>query len=204
MPDYSKTIIYSIICNTNDSLIYVGHTTDFTKRKTHHKSNSKNHTKLLYQTIRENGGWDNFTMKPIMEFPCENITQACIQEQKCMNELKTKLNMNKAHQTIEEKKEYDKQHRIDNKEHYQEYKKAYREEHKEHIQADAARYYQEHKEERKAYRETIKEEQKVYKKEWYVENKEEINKKRSLPWTCECGVTCSYSNKARHLKTHNI
>jgi predicted GIY-YIG superfamily endonuclease len=104
MTDYSKTIIYSIICNTDNSLIYVGHTLDFTTRKYHHKSNSKNHTKLLYQTIRENGNWENFTMKPIMEFPCENKIQARIQEQKCMVELKANLNSMKAHQTIEEKK----------------------------------------------------------------------------------------------------
>ena len=31
--DYSKTIIYKIQHEDNDELLYVGHTTDFTKRK---------------------------------------------------------------------------------------------------------------------------------------------------------------------------
>jgi hypothetical protein len=150
MTDYSKTIIYSIICNTDNSLIYVGHTTDFTKRKCQHKFNSNNHTKLLYQTIRENGNWDNFIMKPIMEYPCENRTQARIQEEKCMIELKANLNMIRCVKNVESIKEY---------------RKEYREANKQHISDDAKRYYQEHKEERKEYRETIKEEQKIYKKE---------------------------------------
>jgi hypothetical protein len=188
MADYSKTIIYSIKCNTNDSLIYVGHTTEYTKRKCWHKCQSFVNDKPLYKMIRENGNWDNFTMTPIMEFPCENKNQACIQEEKCRLELKATLNTYRC---------------IKNEEAIKEKRKEYREENKEHIKEDAKRYYQEHIEERKAYRETIKEDQKVYKREWYAERKEEINKKRSLPWTCECGHICSYSNKARHLKTHN-
>ena len=37
--DYSKTIIYKIVCNDlNVKDIYVGSTTDFTKRKNKHKS----------------------------------------------------------------------------------------------------------------------------------------------------------------------
>ena len=37
--DYSKTVIYKIVCNDlNVKDVYVGHTTDFTKRKATHKS----------------------------------------------------------------------------------------------------------------------------------------------------------------------
>jgi hypothetical protein len=37
MNDYSKTVIYKIQHLDKDELIYVGHITNFTKRKNHHK-----------------------------------------------------------------------------------------------------------------------------------------------------------------------
>ena len=37
MPDYSKTAIYKIQHEDDESLVYIGSTTDFTKRKCHHK-----------------------------------------------------------------------------------------------------------------------------------------------------------------------
>ena len=41
MADYSKTIIYVIRCLNNPTLLYVGSTTDFIKRKHSHKSRCK-------------------------------------------------------------------------------------------------------------------------------------------------------------------
>ena len=38
MPDYSKTVVYKIQHQYDGSLVYVGSTTKFTKRKYHHKS----------------------------------------------------------------------------------------------------------------------------------------------------------------------
>ena len=38
--NYANTIIYKIQHIDNDEFLYVGHTTDFTKRKTAHKSNT--------------------------------------------------------------------------------------------------------------------------------------------------------------------
>ena len=35
--DYSKTVIYKIQHIEDESLVYVGSTTNFTKRKSHHK-----------------------------------------------------------------------------------------------------------------------------------------------------------------------
>jgi hypothetical protein len=40
--DYSKCCIYKIDHIDNDNLVYVGHTTNFDKRKAHHKSNFNN------------------------------------------------------------------------------------------------------------------------------------------------------------------
>ena len=89
MPDYSKSIIYTI--RTRDS-VYVGSTTNFINRKHAHKRNIKDKETKLYKTIRDNNGeWD---MKPYKEFPCENKTQLIIEEERIRKELKTDLNMN--------------------------------------------------------------------------------------------------------------
>ena len=53
--DYSKTIIYKIVCNdTNITDCYVGHTTDFTRRKQLHKNdcNNPNGKNIIIKFIR--------------------------------------------------------------------------------------------------------------------------------------------------------
>ena len=58
--DYSNTIIYKITCK--DSMVsdlYVGHTTNFVKRKNRHKYicnciHHEAHSRKLYQMIRDN------------------------------------------------------------------------------------------------------------------------------------------------------
>ena len=186
MTDYKNTIIYKIQHIEKDDLLYVGHTTQFTKRKYKHKKLCKNDQKLLYKIIRDNGGWDMFVMKPIMEFPCENKTQACIQEDKCRIELKA--NMNSIGCTYNEEK-------------VKVYRKEYKLKNKETINEKNREYYQEHKDERKAYRESISEEQKIYKKEWYKANKDEINQKRYEKYTCYCGCEITKTNKSQHEKS---
>jgi hypothetical protein len=107
--DYSKTIIYHFVCKDitikND---YVGHTTDFTNRKRQHKSctNNVGHKKYhmkIYQTIRDTGGWENWEMVPLEEFPCESNIQARIREQYWMNQLNPTMNRSRAYRTAEEK-----------------------------------------------------------------------------------------------------
>ena len=64
--DYSKCEMYKIVCKDEElNYIYVGHTTDFTKRKSGHKTKSRTSELKLYKTIREHGGWDNFKMLQI-------------------------------------------------------------------------------------------------------------------------------------------
>jgi len=72
--DYSKTIIYKIVCNDlNITDVYVGHTTNFIKRKAHHKSNCvnpifKSYNFKIYNIIRQNGGFENWSMIEIEKF----------------------------------------------------------------------------------------------------------------------------------------
>jgi hypothetical protein len=93
--DYSNTIIYKIMCNDksiND--VYVGHTTNFTKRKYLHKSACANlDNKLkIYDIIRQNGDWDNWDMVEIAIYNCKDKTEARIKEQQHYEELKSTLN----------------------------------------------------------------------------------------------------------------
>ena len=51
MPNYDKTIIYKIVNYDFPHLVYVGSTTNFTKRKQHHKEGCSNLTNK--NTIRK-------------------------------------------------------------------------------------------------------------------------------------------------------
>ena len=59
---------YKIVCkDTTVQDTYVGHTTNFTKRRYKHKDycinpKHRNYNIYLYQFIRDNGGWDNFDL----------------------------------------------------------------------------------------------------------------------------------------------
>ena len=83
--DYSNTIIYKISCkNKNITDFYIGHTTNFTKRKCLHKQscNNINNNKLkIYDIIRKNGYWNNWEMTEIAKYNCKNSAEACIKEQ---------------------------------------------------------------------------------------------------------------------------
>ena len=74
---------------------YIGSTQNFTKRKIKHKSmcnnasNSITNTKL-YNTMRENGGWDNFQMTPIEKYECDTPLQAHMREQIWINNIEEK------------------------------------------------------------------------------------------------------------------
>jgi hypothetical protein len=116
--DYSKTVIYKIVCN--DLTItdcYVGSTTDFTKRKCKHKSvcnnkNDNNYNLKVYTIIRNNGGWDNWTMVEIEKYPCTDSNESTKQERYWYEELKANLNCSVPNRS---KQEGQREHYLDNK-----------------------------------------------------------------------------------------
>ena len=120
--DYSKTIMYKIVCNDlNVKECYVGHTINMTKRKCCHKSacnNEKNrhHNLKIYQIIRQNGGWSNWSMILVEKFPCEDKYQACKKEREIVEELDAKRIGLIRYLTEEDFKEYDKKYYQINKE----------------------------------------------------------------------------------------
>ena len=91
--DYKNTIIYKIQHMDIPELLYVGSTTDYTRRKCEHKrncgnANSKAYNLKLYTMIRANGGWDAFKMIQFEAYPCENKREAEMREDCIMQEMK--------------------------------------------------------------------------------------------------------------------
>jgi len=105
MPDYFKTVIYKIFCkDTNITGKYIGSTTNFNKRKYKHKSDCSNENNNLkvYQYIRENGGFENFEMVIIEEYPSDNKKEANKRERFWIEKLKANLNSNIPTRTVKE------------------------------------------------------------------------------------------------------
>jgi hypothetical protein len=96
--DYSKTTFYKIVCDDLDvEDIYIGHTTNFTKRKYQHKNgcnNKKHHAynTYVYKFIRENGGWDNWSMIEIEKRDCDDRQEAGKRERYWFEKLHATLN----------------------------------------------------------------------------------------------------------------
>jgi hypothetical protein len=92
--DYSNTVIYKIYCKDNSVKdLYVGHTTNFTKRKHQHKLCCNNGQILhIYNIIRANGGWDNWDMIEIEKYNCKDVVEARIKENEHYTLLNASLN----------------------------------------------------------------------------------------------------------------
>jgi hypothetical protein len=93
--DYSKTVIYKIICkDVSITDTYVGHTTNFTQRKQQHKANCLKHINTkLYEIINNHGGWENWDMLEIAQYTCKNVTEARIKENEHYEQLKASSNL---------------------------------------------------------------------------------------------------------------
>tara|TARA_R110002012_G_scaffold320743_1_gene545303 strand:- start:54 stop:554 length:501 start_codon:yes stop_codon:yes gene_type:complete len=98
MPNYQNGFIYKLCCkDVNIKEIYVGSTTNMKSRKTEHKRSCNTITRPAYnnkkyQYIRENGGWINWSMIWIKDFPCNSKKELEAEEDKIMRELNATLN----------------------------------------------------------------------------------------------------------------
>lgn len=126
MPNYANTVIYKICCkNTDITDIYVGHTTNIKRRIILHKDRCNNpkdkyyHLKV-YEFIRNNGGFDNWDIIVLEEYPCNSFSDAIKREREYYETLKATLNMIYPQRTNKEykecKKQYNKEYRIENSE----------------------------------------------------------------------------------------
>jgi len=172
---------------------YIGHTNNFAFRKQQHKapcidtSHSKAHIKL-YETIRNNGGWDEWEMIELEKFNDKTKLEARIREQELIKEHSANLNMLSAYITEDErqanKKAITEKFRTENKEYLAEQTKKYKEEHKEVIAEQMKKYRAENKEKisqkKKEYKENNKEKHQEWQKAWREKNKETSKEKRKL------------------------
>ena len=78
-----KLMTYTIykICNRVLPQVYIGTTIHYKNRKAIHKYHSNHKSdNHLYNTIRENGGWDNWDMVIIEEYDCMSKRDAELRE----------------------------------------------------------------------------------------------------------------------------
>ncbi len=148
--DYSKTKMYKIVHkddydNTN---IYIGHTTNWVKRKSCHKARCRDcncETKeKMYNYINNHGGWEEWKMIEIEKYPCNDGNEARAREEYWRCYFNAQLNSKKSFTTEEEAK----QMRVENG-------KLYTDKHKDKI----AKY-------KKNYAETNREKIREYQKEY--------------------------------------
>lgn len=197
--DYSKCVMYKICClNPEIKDEYIGHTTNFIKRKAQHKNDCNNNTKIshlkVYQFIRANGGWENWSMIELEKFSCNDFNEACSRERYWLETLKATLNSNVPNRSIKEwyednkeknlliKKEY----RDNHKEIMEEYGKTYYKENKNIINEKAKIYYEINKSDisakNKEYRKNNKEKEKIRHQKYCEENRDIINEKARLKY----------------------
>jgi len=135
--DFEKQMMFYIIkCNNEDEEeVYIGSTFDFTKRKAQHKSscnneNDTNYTLKIYQTIRANGGWINYSMYVIDRKVCIDKLEARQHEQTLIQQYKSSLNSQRAYRSNEERLEHQRAHYVKNRETRLEYQRVYGAEHR--------------------------------------------------------------------------
>ena len=144
--DYSKTFIYKLCCNdVNVNEIYIGHSTDYKSRNKDHRNscnnpNNKKYNVYKYNFIRDNGGYENWKLIKLYDFPCNTKREAEAEEDKTMRELNATLNSNRSYLTEEDKIEYQKQYEENNKERIKEQKKEYYENNKEKLKQQSKEY----------------------------------------------------------------
>lgn len=164
--DYSKTIIYKIVCNDlNVKDLYVGHTTHWVNRKNKHKSDCynlkcKEYNFKVYKFIRANGGWENWCMVEVEKYPCNTVNEAIARERYCYEQLEGTLNSNHPGRSKKESQKY------------------YYDQNKEKINNKDKQYYNQHKEKRKEqmrqYNARNKEKLREQMKQYYDQNKEKL------------------------------
>ena len=138
--DYTNTHFYKIVCkDTKIKSIYIGHTTDFTKRKNKHKrlsndTEDKQSTAFVYTFIRDNGGWENWEMILIETKTCENSLEAKKIEREFIDNLEADLNIVRPFISDEERTER-----------ARDYRQAYYKQNKEDILCKVHTYYLQNK-----------------------------------------------------------
>jgi predicted GIY-YIG superfamily endonuclease len=206
--DYSKGLIYKLVClDTNVKDIYIGSTTNFNERKRQHKNAcnnevDKHYNYKVYQFIRNNGGFVNWSMELVEYFPTDDKLKLLKREGELIRESNATLNSKIAGRT---EKEYREEYYENNKEHIAEINKEYRDNNKEHIAEIKKKYRDNNKEtitlQMKGYRDNNKEHIAEINKKYRDNNKEVIQQKKKEKFTCDCGSCIRIGGKSEHIKS---
>jgi hypothetical protein len=143
--DYSQTSIYKLCCNDlKIKDIYVGHTTNFTQRKNAHKykctnQRSKGYHIYVYDYIRKNGGWNNWSMVEIERVSCIDRNDAEKRERIFIETLGATLNQLIPTRTIKE-------WGIDNYDHKKEVSKVWYQQNIDRLREAHKKYYEKNRE----------------------------------------------------------
>ena len=99
MVNYQNGMIYKLCCNDlNITDIYIGSTVCFKERKRCHKKscnnpNSRNYNLKVYKFIRDNGGWDKWSMVLVANTSCNSKLELAKHERHYYEKLNATLNM---------------------------------------------------------------------------------------------------------------
>ena len=108
---YCDSVIYKIYCNdVNITDIYIGSTTHFLRTNKQHKNdctniNMKAYNNYKYKFIRNNGGWDNWSIILIEKYICNSRLELNTRKRYYVDLLNPALNTNIP---IQSKYEWDK------------------------------------------------------------------------------------------------
>ena len=196
---YKNGKIYCIWSYETDD-IYIGSScNELDHRMKKHKDNYKSflngvgHYKCSFDIIK----YGDAEIGIIEEFPCQSKYELLRREGELQKSLPC---INKKIAGRSKKEWYE-----ENKEKMTEYHKKYRENNREKIAIKDKLKYENNKEHiakrAKIYNQKNKEPLARMKKLYYEKNKEKIDKYRKEKFDCQCGITYTYSNKSRHLKT---
>lgn len=190
--DYQKAKIYRICCkDVNISDCYIESTTNMIRRKSSHKCacNNKNvrgYNFNVCRFIRENGGWDNWSMIVVEDFPCDSKHELETRERFHIEDLHSTLNRYVPTRT-------DKEYQRENAEHIKDYQKEWRLDNEDYI-----------KQYRKDNLEHIKAQNKEYNKEYRVNNAEQVKTRAKEKIPCpHCNMILSRCSMRMHIKTQH-
>ena len=145
MSRYQNASIYKIVCNDpNVKDCYIGSTCNLYKRKSQHKTvchneKYKNYNLRVYDCIRANGGWGNWSVIQIEAYPCNSKRELELRERHHLEELKANLN---CCIPTRSSKQYSKQYIEIHRERINERKKEYRKNNKDKIKENRSKLVQ--------------------------------------------------------------
>jgi hypothetical protein len=184
MDNYSNSVIYNIICINQDiKEKYIGSTIDFDRRCIKHRSDCYNEKMKyyhydVYKFIRDNGGIDNFEIKIIQNYSCNNDLELRMEEQRHIDlggGIDNLLNKYNAYST---------------KENNRKVKQKWAKEHPDRMRIADNKYWAKNPDKKKA-----------KDKRYYEKHKEQILAKSKELYKCECGSTIQVVSKSKHVKT---